>query len=58
MIPDECLLKKDEGTGFRRTGQFYFNSKTGKCKKFKYRGSGGNANRFTSKKACEKKCQL
>ena len=58
MIPAECLLEKDEGTGFRKTGQYFFNTKTGKCKFFKYKGSGGNANRFPSKKACEEKCKL
>lgn len=41
----------------RSVKMYYYNSDSGKCLKFIYYGSGGNYNRFSTKKDCEKTCR-
>ncbi|ESO90115.1 hypothetical protein LOTGIDRAFT_60578, partial [Lottia gigantea] len=39
--------------GIRR---YYFDLERQACRRFRYSGCGGNANRFMTKKACEEIC--
>ncbi|KER24421.1 hypothetical protein T265_07897 [Opisthorchis viverrini] len=55
-VRDICRLPPDYGNGNSHIAQFFFNASTGSCEAFIYSGCGGNANRFTTFRACEQKC--
>ena len=53
----QCLMPKNSGTGSNHLiKMFYFDSQTGKCESFYYKGAKGNLNRFTTMEKCEKEC--
>ena len=61
MRTDICELPLDtgdvcEGKKKKLKKAFYYDSKKGKCKKFKFTQCGGNENNFKSKKECKKQC--
>ncbi|XP_075168461.1 uncharacterized protein LOC142240639 [Haematobia irritans] len=43
--------------GCRMATRWWYDTSSGSCKSFKYRGCGGNANRFCTKEACEERCE-
>lgn len=51
-----CILPKDPGSGSDSSITWYYDPMDGVCKTFYYTGSGGNGNRFPSRKECEVKC--
>ncbi|XP_064486143.1 papilin-like [Ornithodoros turicata] len=51
-----CWLPKDPGSCRAAHPKFYYNSYSGQCMKFTYRGCGGNGNRFDTEKQCLKRC--
>ncbi|KXJ11883.1 putative Kunitz-type serine protease inhibitor [Exaiptasia diaphana] len=53
---DVCLLPKMIGPGRASLPRFFFDAKSGKCKKFNFGGIKGNANNFLTKKECVEKC--
>ena len=53
---DICILPKERGTCRGHFSNYYFNSKTGQCKEFKYSGCGGNDNRFSTMWECQIAC--
>uniref|UniRef100_A0A0M3KDN8 BPTI/Kunitz inhibitor domain-containing protein n=1 Tax=Anisakis simplex TaxID=6269 RepID=A0A0M3KDN8_ANISI len=60
-----CQLKPTEGRPCRedevspRTNlQFFYSRRDNKCKLYFYRGCGGNANRFETKRLCESACMV
>ncbi|CAG2249424.1 TFPI [Mytilus edulis] len=61
--PCECGLKSSEGRCckhghcYASKGYFYYDFKSGKCRPLHYKGCGGNANKFYSKKACTQTCR-
>ncbi|KIH46270.1 Kunitz/Bovine pancreatic trypsin inhibitor domain protein [Ancylostoma duodenale] len=61
-IPDACLLSSEVGPckgSERRVVEcfsFYFDQKSGKCKKFVFGGCGGNGNNFMTKAKCLEAC--
>ncbi|XP_029010370.1 BPTI/Kunitz domain-containing protein [Betta splendens] len=55
-VPEFCNLKYDEGSGTKFLAFLFYNSTTGQCNPFIYKGEGGNANRFRSDKDCIKNC--
>ena len=57
-LPSLCKLPKKQGPCEAIFPRFYFDAKSGKCKKFIYGGCQGNANNFTSLKACQMKCHV
>ncbi|KAI1278370.1 Kunitz-type U19-barytoxin-Tl1a [Halotydeus destructor] len=52
----ECSLPPDSGECKAEFVRVYFDAMTKKCNDFYYGGCGGNANRFTSFKACYEMC--
>ncbi|KAG8524017.1 Collagen alpha-1(VII) chain [Galemys pyrenaicus] len=58
--PDPCLLPLDEGSCTAYTLRWYHRAAAGgraTCHPFVYGGCGGNANRFGTREACERRCQ-
>ncbi|ELU11291.1 hypothetical protein CAPTEDRAFT_226094 [Capitella teleta] len=55
-LPDRCLLPADKGTGKSPVKMFYYNAKKNRCKKFQFKGEGGNGNRYSNKKECMQTC--
>merc|ERR1712129_475861 len=53
---DLCTLQADVGTCKASFRRWYFDKTDGRCKRFVYGGCGGNANNFTSKRACRATC--
>ncbi|KAH8870667.1 Tissue factor pathway inhibitor [Schistosoma japonicum] len=51
-----CSQPLDTGVGSDELSSWYYDSNSGKCRWFGYRGNGGNANRFYSRTACEELC--
>ena len=57
-LTDICIMPIDAGDcDGKKTMRYAYNSKKGKCVKFKYTGCGGNENNFKTKKECKKNCQ-
>ena len=55
--PENCQLPKVTGQCRAHILSYYFDKKTGECKKFVYGGCGGNANNFETLAACQETCQ-
>ncbi|XP_071944937.1 uncharacterized protein [Antedon mediterranea] len=51
-----CALPKDHGDGPLTHHRWYYDNGTMTCKPLKYRGSGGNGNRFVSRENCSTTC--
>ncbi|CAL1266763.1 unnamed protein product [Larinioides sclopetarius] len=51
-----CELSKDEGPCDKPTIQWYYNKENSRCEQFYYGGCKGNANRFETRRECEKSC--
>uniref|UniRef100_A0A914YRF6 BPTI/Kunitz inhibitor domain-containing protein n=1 Tax=Panagrolaimus superbus TaxID=310955 RepID=A0A914YRF6_9BILA len=49
-----CKFQMEPGFGDYLIARYYFNEKSKSCRKFTYKGYGGNYNRFTSRSTCEK----
>lgn len=57
--PDPCSLPLDEGSCTAYTLRWYHRAVAGgtvACHPFVYGGCGGNANRFETREACERRC--
>jgi hypothetical protein len=52
-----CNLPRKPGPCKGAFPRYYFDIKSGKCKKFIYGGCQGNGNNFVSKSVCEKSCE-
>ncbi|ELU10220.1 hypothetical protein CAPTEDRAFT_141742, partial [Capitella teleta] len=55
-IAETCKLEVDEGKGRTPGRFFYFDNKKGYCERFKFKGKGGNGNRFKTRKECRAAC--
>ncbi|CAJ0964498.1 unnamed protein product [Ranitomeya imitator] len=53
---EACKLPKEEGTCREFALKWYYDSETNSCARFWYGGCGGNENRFSTQKECEKIC--
>lgn len=53
-----CKLPPDSGVGRFNATFFFYNSATGSCEEFSYKGALGNDNRFYDKDECESECKL
>ncbi|KAL7062714.1 hypothetical protein AAHC03_01441 [Spirometra sp. Aus1] len=51
-----CQMPNDLGSGSRSVIRWWFDWSYKACKRFGYRGSGGNKNNFLSESDCEKMC--
>ena len=51
-----CLYPMEVGVGEYSIPRYYYNGQTKSCRKFTYKGSGGNFNRFASRATCEAVC--
>ncbi|ELT97013.1 hypothetical protein CAPTEDRAFT_70774, partial [Capitella teleta] len=51
-----CSLPVDAGPCEALMSKWFFNSTSSKCEPFNYGGCQGNANRFNSKRRCERRC--
>ncbi|KAE9548964.1 hypothetical protein FO519_007832, partial [Halicephalobus sp. NKZ332] len=51
-----CLYPMEVGLGEYSIPRYYYNAQTKSCRKFTYRGSGGNFNRFVTRNTCEAVC--
>ncbi|XP_038627650.1 collagen alpha-1(VII) chain [Tachyglossus aculeatus] len=56
LTNDLCSLPLDEGTCASYKLRWHYNPRGSECRPFIYYGCGGNANRFGTKEACEKRC--
>ncbi|XP_073502799.1 collagen alpha-3(VI) chain isoform X6 [Phyllobates terribilis] len=54
--PEACKLPKEEGTCREFALKWYYDHETNSCARFWYGGCGGNENRFSTQKECEKIC--
>ena len=52
-----CTLKRDIGRCYRYAPRYYYDEDYARCFLFYYGGCHGNANRFLTRAACERKCQ-
>ena len=48
------LLSYRIGIGEFKNASYFYNSDKGECTAFYYKGTGGNANRFTSQEQCDR----
>ncbi|XP_029462348.1 collagen alpha-3(VI) chain isoform X2 [Rhinatrema bivittatum] len=55
-VTDICKLQKEEGTCREYVLKWYYDPQTKSCARFWYGGCGGNDNRFSTQKECEKTC--
>ncbi|XP_014449748.1 collagen alpha-3(VI) chain isoform X4 [Alligator mississippiensis] len=55
-VTDICRLQKEEGTCRKFELKWYYDSNTKSCARFWYGGCGGNENKFSTQKECEKVC--
>ncbi|XP_077521556.1 proteoglycan-like sulfated glycoprotein papilin isoform X3 [Amblyomma americanum] len=53
---DVCALPKQEGPCRAAIVHWYYNMAAGRCEQFYYGGCEGNANRFESRRDCERAC--
>lgn len=51
-----CRLPMKPGPCRARFFRWWYNRHTGRCEEFVYGGCGGNANNFSSREACERRC--
>nr|AZP57159.1 arenin [Dryophytes arenicolor] len=51
-----CELSRNYGKGSSSFTYYYYDKATKSCKTFRYRGSGGNGNRFKTLEDCEATC--
>jgi hypothetical protein len=51
-----CLMPADSGPCKAAILEYFFNVETGRCEPFTYGGCEGNANRFDTLDACQKRC--
>ncbi|KAK2834462.1 hypothetical protein Q7C36_015163 [Tachysurus vachellii] len=60
QIPDFCDLPKDEGIDSDKDIQvyLYYNKTADKCYPFRYKGEGGNQNRFNYEFYCMRNCSI
>ena len=56
LTENPCNDPVDGGMGFQSITAYYYSRYDEKCKKFTYRGHGGNSNRFSSLFECKKQC--
>lgn len=56
-VYDQCSLRKDEGENCgNHTDRWYYDSTANECKRFMYKGCGGNDNNFETREKCTIKC--
>lgn len=51
-----CFLPADSGVGSDNQVMWFYNIDTRQCETFIYQGSGGNANRYSSRAECQESC--
>lgn len=51
----DCYLYPNPGIGNRHFIRYYYNSQSGRCQTFTYRGKGGNHNNFQTLELCKSK---
>ncbi|KER24423.1 hypothetical protein T265_07899 [Opisthorchis viverrini] len=56
-LASKCVGNADPGQCERTYSKFYFDDGDKRCKPFLYLGSGGNENKYDSKKDCDEKCR-
>ncbi|OPL33402.1 protease bitisilin-3-like inhibitor, partial [Mytilus galloprovincialis] len=52
-----CNLPPDSGQCSSWLRRFYYNTATGRCEEFHYKGCKGNANRFKTFRECSDICE-
>uniref|UniRef100_A0A8C4QN20 BPTI/Kunitz inhibitor domain-containing protein n=1 Tax=Eptatretus burgeri TaxID=7764 RepID=A0A8C4QN20_EPTBU len=57
VFSESCLLPFDEGMCYGYSLKWYFSNRKRACLQFRYRGCGGNKNRYNTKQHCEFTCQ-
>ena len=55
--PSFCKLSAERGHYESDELRWFYNKTTGACETFIYAGMRGNRNRFSSKRACQRKCR-
>ena len=51
-----CFMGPDAGTCDESHVKWYYDSRDGVCRQFRYGGCDGNMNRFDDRQECEDKC--
>jgi len=54
---EQCQLIPDSGSCSSTLRRWYYDTETGDCKTFIWRGCDGNDNRFRSRRQCERRCK-
>ncbi|KAJ8704586.1 hypothetical protein PYW07_011774 [Mythimna separata] len=52
-----CLEPTDPGRCMFRIPRYTYNSTTGRCERFTWRGCGGNSNNFVTMANCSETCE-